>query len=35
MLAGESAAEAEPAAIAESELAFELLSTGVGRYGAG
>jgi AcrR family transcriptional regulator len=35
MLAGQTAAEATPAAIAESELAFELLSTGVGRYGAG
>ena len=35
MLAGQSAAEAEPDAIVESELAFELLSTGVGRYGAG
>ena len=35
MLAGQTAAEAAPAAIAESDLAFELLSTGVGRYGAG
>jgi AcrR family transcriptional regulator len=35
MLAGDSAAEAAPAAIADSELAFELLSTGIARYGAG
>jgi AcrR family transcriptional regulator len=35
MLAGQSADDAAPAAIAEAELAFELLSTGVGRYGAG
>jgi hypothetical protein len=35
MLAGQTAAEAAPAAIAEAELASELLATGVGRYGAG
>jgi hypothetical protein len=31
---GQRAAEAATAAIAEAELAFELLSTCVGRYGA-
>jgi hypothetical protein len=35
MLAGQTAEEAAPAAIAESELAFELLGTGIGRYGTG
>jgi hypothetical protein len=35
MLAGQTADEVAPAAIAEAELAFVLLSTGVGRYGAG
>ena len=35
MLAGQTAAEAAPAAIADFELAFELLSAGVGRYGTG
>jgi AcrR family transcriptional regulator len=34
MLAGQTAAEAAPAAFAEAELAFELLATGVGTYGA-
>ena len=35
MLAGQTADAAEPAALADAELAFELLSTGVARYGAG
>jgi AcrR family transcriptional regulator len=35
MLAGQTADEAAPAAIADAELAFELLSTGLGCYGAG